>query len=291
MYPEDIARHLLSNQKAALTLLHMAGEADSVANLLPNEKRMRSYIQSFDHMGLLAKEGPLSGERYLSETGEGVVACLKESLSDGDWRFDLVVRAMLNAIQRGAPLDEITDVCGTRISDTERQDSFNFIVDNELAETISALGCVIGRANPTWKTREALRVPGLLSSWCNPKQKEGHLVANTTNISGGNIASVITGGQEHFAEIQQNINEFDAKGFVAEIDSILQKLSEWDNIGEFKAELREIRDHAESADTNKSSIRERLSSALKTAAEIATVVPAISWVVRKLVELLDYVQD
>lgn len=222
----------------------------------------------------LAGEENLAGQYHLTYDGELLADALQASRADGEGRWDRVTRETIAAIQAGRQPDDVTVVDGVPVSERERQLAIDRLERWRLIKALRAWGGQVVRALPLPALAETVGIVGPLKDHYEGRGYVDQSVRNTTNISGGNVAGVQTGGSGNTMHVTQHISALERAGIASKVDSILQVLAGVDGADGVRKSVEEIREVAILPGATKPTVKQKVIEAMTIAGGTAGVVQA-----------------
>lgn len=279
-----------AREHVELLLLDAGGHRAPGVEDLSDEARVGAKEWLRNH-GLIVGER-LSGDFDLNYDGQMLADQLNQSRTSGERRWDLAMKLMLPAIYEYGNADSVMKVDGLAVTDTERDIVYDRIEKWGLGKPLKAWGGKVIRVLPKPRLAEALQVSGSLKDYFENQTHVNQSVTNQTNISGGTVGGVMTGGSGNTVHVQQTLSSLEAEGVKAKLDEILQVINDVDGIEPLVEVMQQARSEVDTPEATKPSIKKKvvdgisvagdLSSIAQTAPLIASVLPMLAQLVSML---------
>lgn len=262
----EIARQLRGTAAEAV-LLQAAKHGGEGGNGAPDERAAYDGRQHLRRLGLLVDEESLAGEVDLNTDGHAVAAYILRSRESGEERLDAVTRAVADAALTTRGLGwRISDAAGRAVTEEELDTAVTRLERWRCAKPQRRAAGGFSRLSPLDLMSEIPRIDGLLIDYFDPRAAShvDHSVTNTTNISGGTVGGVQTGGGGNTQHVSQTISSTEQAEMLAALGQVLAALEAEPN-DRLRADVEAIRGEVVSERPEKPRVREKVQAALITA--------------------------
>ncbi len=283
----SLMKEAQTREHVELVLLEARGHREFDEDDISNEARQNAKGWLRDH-DLITHER-YSGNFDLSYDGQILADKLHESRTNGERRWDLVMREILAALDTNRPLESVAEVDGAAVTDKEREVIYNRLERWGLAELHRDWGNEVVQVVPKPALAEALGVTGSLKDHFEGQAYLDQRVSNQTNISGGIVGGTMTGGSNNTMQIQQTITPLEAAGIKARVDEILQHLEDVEGAEELARIVQGVREEVDKPEATKSSVKAKATKAISLISDLSSIVqtaPVIAPVVPMLKQLV-----
>ncbi|MGO1568542.1 MAG: hypothetical protein ACTHXC_10975 [Brachybacterium sp.] len=226
----------------------------------------------------------LAGDFDLTYDAEQLADALQKDRTSGEGRWDAVTRAVAEAIEAGQRYPEVDTVDGAEVTDRELQVGLERLARWELIDVVGDGGRIL-RADARPALVEVSGVRGLLKDHYEGGQGPGHRVSNTTNISGGTVGGVQTGGSANAMHVTQTITPVEQADILAKVTNVIDTLAGVEGVEELRAAIDDIRDTAAEPAPSKPALKDKVIEALA----IAGATRGVEQVIAPLAQLLPWV--
>lgn len=224
--------------------------------------------------GLIHSES-VAGDFSLTYDAQRLAEELHRSRSSGEGRKDLVTRAVAEVIEAGRDEQEVTEVNGVEVTERERQLALNRLEKWGRISVVRAWGNEVVRADALPALVEITDIRGLLRDHYEGQGIVDQRVSNTTNVTGGTVGGIQTGGSGNTMHVTQTITPSEQADVFARVSKILRELDCVEGTEELRDAVEEIQEAAAQPDRSKPGLRQKVIEAMAVAGATQGVEEAI----------------
>lgn len=279
-----LVREARGNHIEAL-LLEVRGLREPTEGELTPEARSsaRAWLNRHD----LITSVRASGHFRLAYMGEQLADELHRSRTSGEGRWDRVTRVIAEEIEAGGLGDGARIVDGADITEKERAMAYDRLERWQLVTIQRAWGGVVVRASARSALSEVPHIHGLLKEhYEGQRHYVDQRVMNETNVHGGTVGAVMTGGEGNAAYVTQTLTAAEQVSITAKVAEILDALDGVGGAEGLRAAVEAIQEVATQPEPSKSTIRQKVFEAAAVASATVGVEKAshlliqlVSWAV------------
>jgi len=220
----------------------------------------KSWLRQHD----LMHDERASGGFSLTHDGQQLAQALHRSRTNGERRWDMVARALAEAIDGDSDQDSVIEVDGAAVTDKERDLVLERLERWDLIKVLRAWGNEVVRVIAKPRLSEVFDVHGLLRDHYDAGRGS---VDNsvTTNISGGNVGGVQAGGSGNTMHVSQTITLAERTDVLAKVVEIMAAVEAIDGAEELRQAVAAIETTAAEPSASKPRIKEKVLEAMAIA--------------------------
>lgn len=230
----------------------------------------------------LATEHNLAAQYDLTYDGQRLADAMHKSRTRGEGRWELVTRALAEAILARQHPSAITVVDGSEVTDLERELGLSRLEKWNCIKVSHTAQARFVRVEAAQGLFEAPGVEGSLKDHYEGWGQVDQSVTNTTHITGGYVGGVQTGGTGNTLHVAQTLNQLERAGITAKLDAILHMLDNSDAVRDLTEAVEGIREVVLLPEANKSTIKDKVVAGIEVAGNLASVAQAAPLVVQVL---------
>lgn len=174
-------------------------------------------------------------------------------------------------------------------SEVERQLGLARLEKWELIEAFRSWGGKIVKALAKPALAEIPDIHGLHTDHYEARAYVDQRVTNTTNVSGGYVGGIQTGGSGNTMNVTQSVAPMEQAGIIAKVAEILSALDGVEGVDNLRFAVEAIGDQAAKPDATKPNVRQKVIDAMTVAGSVASITQAVGPATVLLSQLLSLV--